>query len=606
MFGRYKLFCFAVLLLPAIARAQVVDLSSPDTPAEIVKPEVLFSFDRAYRGSVVRAAVIGRIAPGWHINAHQPAEEFLIPTEIALDSLAGAELEKIVYPPARQRTFAFSQTPLAVYEGEAVIGLQLRIPENFSGEQLAVSGAFKYQACNDKACLPPAAARFRGNLPLAGLEQAANLLHSEVFENIPFGGQLAAPDSPEKNEIDNLIDRHGFAVALLFIFAGGLALNLTPCVYPLIPITVSFFGGQGGGRTARIFTLAVFYVLGIALTYSLLGVIAASSGALFGAALQSPAVLMAIALVMIALALSMFGLYEIQPPLALTRLIGGSRPGYVGALFMGLTVGIIAAPCLGPFVLGLLAYVAAAGQPALGFWMFFVLALGLGAPYIVLGTFSGLLRNLPRSGMWMVWIKKVFGVILLAMAAYFVQPILPGALKNYLLPSVLLAGAVYLGFFEASQFNARALLWLKRAVTLGFVAAAAWLIWPGQQAQAAVWQPYDETALAQAARARKAAIIDFTAEWCLACKELEKYTFTDQAVIAQASRFVLLRADLTKYGSPPVQKILQQFQIKGLPTVVFIDAAGNELKEQRVIGFVSGEEFARRMAATLAVDLSSN
>ncbi|MDZ7267897.1 MAG: thioredoxin family protein [candidate division KSB1 bacterium] len=589
------------LLTAPRSRAQEVVSPGLTPPEKILQVQTLFSFDRAYRGSTLRAALIGRIAAGWHVNSHQPNEEFLIPTAVVLDEIAGVTVKAIVYPPGLTRTFAFSETPLSVYEQEFLIGLELAIAENFSGPEVALSGKLTYQACNDYSCLAPESEPFRATLPVVGLEQPANLINEEVFQKIDFGGALAATAGTAGreggNEVSGLIAQHGLGTALLFIFIGGLALNLTPCVYPLIPITISYFGGQTGGQPAKVFGLALLYILGMALTYSALGVLAALSGSLFGAALQSPPVLSFIALVMVALALSMFGLYEFKVPQALTQLAGGAKPGYFGAFFMGLTVGFVAAPCIGPFVLGLLTYVGTTGNPLLGFWMFFVLALGLGAPFLLLGTFSGLLQNLPRSGMWMVWVKKIFGVILLAMAAYFIAPILPSWLGKYLLPAILLAGGVYVGLIESSKFASAVFPWLKRATAAVFVALAVWLAWPEQQAHAGVWQPLSETALAQARRESKPVIIDFTADWCLACKELERFTFPHEAVLARAGSFLMLRGDLTQYGSPEVQAIRQQYQIKGLPTVVFLDAEGRERSDLRVIGFVDGKEFARRMAA---------
>ena len=212
---------------------------------------------------------------------------------------------------------------------------------------------------------------------------------------------------------------------LALLFVGGLALNLTPCVYPVIPLTLSFFAGQAQGQNRRVFRLALVYVLGMATTYSALGVAAALSGRLFGSALQSPWVLGFVAVVLVALALSMFGLYDLRMPSALMQK-AGARSGAAGAYAMGLLVGVVAAPCVGPFVLGLLAFVAARQQAGLGFLFFFVLSLGLGLPYLFLGAFSGSLARLPRAGMWMESVKKVFGWVLLAMAAYFLRPALPG------------------------------------------------------------------------------------------------------------------------------------------------------------------------------------
>ncbi len=596
----------ALCLLATLASAQTFTLDNPlgDTSGEIVQARFLSSLDKAYRGSALRVAVVVQIKEGWHINSNHPLEEYLIPTELHLDSTTGVTLEQVVFPKALERTFAFSETPLAVFEGEFAIGAVLKIPEQYAGESLKLSGEVYYQACNDNACAAPDKALFVEEIPLAAVDQPANLQHTEVFAKIDFSAEnnkIENANEGEASEFEKFVNEHGLATSLAFIFLWGLALNLTPCVYPLIPITTSYFAGQSTGSTAKVFSLAVVYVLGMALMYSVLGMLAATSGALFGAALQSPPVLIFIALVMIGLALAMFGLYEIRVPMALSNFAGGSRSGYFGALFMGLTMGIVAAPCIGPVVLGLLTYVAKIADPVLGFWMFFVLALGLGVPYLILGTFSGLLNKLPRSGMWMVWVKKVFGVILLAMAIYFVQPILPEMLKKYLLAAFLLLGGIYIGFIEASKFSAKIFPWIKRFVFVAFAGVAVWLAWPEEQAHASFWKNYDEAILQTAQREAKPVIIDFTAEWCIACKELEKFTFPHEEVMQRADRFVFLRADLTHIGSAPVQEILKRYDIKGMPTVVFLDATGKEVASQRVIGFVDGKNFAQRMDAVAAL-----
>ena len=221
-------------------------------------------------------------------------------------------------------------------------------------------------------------------------------------------------------------------------FLEGLALNLTPCVYPLIPITVSYFANQSTGKISRSFVLALFYVLGMALTYSILGVVAAITGSLLGSALQNPLVLIFIALVFFALSFSMFGLYEIRVPQSLASVGGKSRQGIFGALFMGLTVGIIAAPCIGPFVVSLLIFVGEQGNPFLGFWLFFTLALGLGVPFLILGTFSSMISSMPQSGVWMVWVRKLFGVILIGMAVYFLETLIPVRIYQFVLAVLLI------------------------------------------------------------------------------------------------------------------------------------------------------------------------
>ncbi|MBW1806314.1 MAG: sulfite exporter TauE/SafE family protein, partial [Deltaproteobacteria bacterium] len=213
-------------------------------------------------------------------------------------------------------------------------------------------------------------------------------------------------------------------LTLLGIFLGGLALNLTPCIYPLIPITVSYFGGKSGKIKENRVLHGLFYISGLALTNSILGVSAALSGGMLGSALQKPVVLIFVACIMIALGLSFFDIWEIRIPSVLTSMASRSFGGYFGTFFMGLTLGIVAAPCLGPFILGLLTYVGQQGDPFLGFLYFFVLSIGLGLPLAFLAVFSGAMDRLPLSGSWMVWIRRFMGWVLVGMAGYMISPLI--------------------------------------------------------------------------------------------------------------------------------------------------------------------------------------
>jgi thiol:disulfide interchange protein DsbD len=225
----------------------------------------------------------------------------------------------------------------------------------------------------------------------------------------------------------------GLLWTLLGVFAGGMALNLTPCVYPIIPVTISYFAGQSDRRQSRLFAHGAFYVIGLAVTNSLLGVTAALTGGLMGSMLQNPVVLMAIATVLVLFAFSLFGLWEMRLPYAVTQFASRGYAGYFGSLFMGLTMGVVAAPCIGPFVLGLLTWVAALGSAWLGFVVFFTLSLGLGLPLFVLALFSGQLQRLPRSGEWMLWVRKLMGWVLVGMAAYYLRALLPKIVYTFLL-----------------------------------------------------------------------------------------------------------------------------------------------------------------------------
>jgi thiol:disulfide interchange protein DsbD len=394
--------------------------------------------------------------------------------------------------------------------------------------------------------------------------------------------------------LSETIAHHGLPVTLGLVFLAGLALNTTPCVYPIIPITIGFFANQAEGRLSRTSLMAASYVLGMAITYSALGVAASMTQGIFGAALQHPLVLLSLAGLMVAMALSMFGLYEFRLPLSFGRLVPQGSQGSLGALVMGLTMGIVAAPCIGPFVIGLLVHVSNKGEPVYGFFMFFVLALGLGLPYLFLGTFSGALKKLPRSGEWMVAVRRLFGLVLLAMALYFLHPLL-GRNTAWALVALSAASAAYLILVEARRASSPAFARLLYSLGAGLGLAAVLLV-PGEPRVGIAWEVYSEEALVQARQDGKRVMIDVYADWCLPCKELDQFTFTDPAVRSAAEEWVTLKLDLTRIESgSEAERARERFDILGVPTILFVDSTGRERTELRLEGFEQPDPFLSRI-----------
>jgi thiol:disulfide interchange protein DsbD len=348
------------------------------------------------------------------------------------------------------------------------------------------------------------------------------------------------------------------------------------------------------GPTLQVFGLALTYVLGMAIMYSALGLVAALTGGLFGGFLQNPVVLLGIGVLMIALSLSMFGLYEFQPPAWLLERAGGTTgTSVLGVFLSGLVVGVFAAPCVGPPVVALLAVVGARGDPWFGFATFFTLAMGLGFPYLVLGTFSGLISSLPRSGDWMEWVKKVFGVILVAVGLFYALLAFAPKQAALVVPAALVLGGVYLGFFEKSGAKKPGFAWLKRVAGTGAVIAGV-VMWSGMQAKGIEFRAATEADLDAALAAGRPVMIDFSADWCVPCHELDNFTFTDRRVIAAARDFVAFKVDLTRYDSPEAERWRRRYEITGVPTIVFL-GRGGEVRGARVEGFLPAGPFLERM-----------
>jgi thiol:disulfide interchange protein DsbD len=392
-----------------------------------------------------------------------------------------------------------------------------------------------------------------------------------------------------------VLAERGLLALLGLVFVGGLALNLTPCIYPMMPVTIGFFATQARASWPARIGLPALYVAGMAVTYSVLGVAAGLSGGLIGSTLQSPWVVGGLVVLFVVLALSMFGLFELRLPGSITR-FGGGRRGPVGALMMGLTMGLVAAPCIGPFIVGLLAFVGASGDPILGFWLFFVMAIGMGLPNLVLGVFSGSLAGLPRSGEWLIYAKKVMGIGMLAVALYFAQPLLKDRVVGMIAVAFALASGAYLGFFERTRIGSRLFPLLKAAIGVMVVAAGIWLSMPLLGArEGPEWQAYSPEAFGRASLTGRPILIDFYADWCLPCRELDRFTFSDKGVIEETGRYVLLKADLTQFESRQVREIRDRFDVVGVPTIVFLDSRGEEREDLRLHGFETAGAFLARL-----------
>jgi thiol:disulfide interchange protein DsbD len=396
----------------------------------------------------------------------------------------------------------------------------------------------------------------------------------------------------------------------LLAWMGGLLTSLTPCVYPLIPITLGVFGAGANRSRGHAVALTFSYVLGIAVVFSALGVLAAKTGQAFGALLGSPVVAVGLALFLAALAASMFGAYELRLPArwaARMSQVGGNGLG--GAFLMGGVSGFLAAPCTGPVLTGLLAFVAKSQNTAMGAGLLFVYALGVGFPFMLMGIFA---LRLPRSGPWMEWVKGLLGILLLALAVGYLRDGWP-ALRELLSRTSGMLGpsAPYvLGAVAALTVWAGA---LSRHSAGGWVAAGLLVLaLAGRQASLDVPRPAASVAgeftwqykipqsvsseqsfdqiLQNARSLNKPVLIDFFAEWCAACKELDREVYPVPSVRAETERFVTIKVDST-HEEEAALALIQRFGVQGLPTVAFISSDGKVLQSPRILGFLSPDGF---------------
>jgi thiol:disulfide interchange protein DsbD len=438
------------------------------------------------------------------------------------------------------------------------------------------------------------------------------------------------PTGPSTSlDATGLLDKGQLFVALGVIFLGGLLTALTPCVYPLIPITVGVFGARQADSRGRAFVLTTAYVFGMGAVFSALGVFAALSGKAFGSVLGNSWLVVGLAAFLVVLASSMFGAFELALPSSLaTRLntVGGG--GIIGALLMGSVAGFLAAPCTGPVLTGVLAWVSRTQDPVLGALLLFVYALGIGVPFFLIGVFT---VRLPKSGEWMEWVKSVFGIALLALAAAYLRDAFPavhtfvtamgeraGWLGGIGLAAVLMfvgvgLGAVHLSFKVEKQWLPKGLgvaviiagfvlrmavpeQVAARPVVDGVVSNAPttfqWaMVFKADEAKSA--NPFDQV-LARAKADCKPVMIDFFADWCAACNELDHKTYPTPSVISEGERFVRVKVDGTN-DHEVLDGLYARFGVQGLPTVAFVDPLGNVMQSPRVVGYLPADKFVTEM-----------
>lgn len=559
-----------------VARAQ----SPPDLVAE-----TFTASDAAHPGGDFRAAVVTTVPEGLHINAHEPLEDYLIPTRLGFGVTDGLEVQEVAYPEAKAITLAFSTEPLAVYEGTVAVGVSIKVSDDIELGAHTLKGSLHYQACTDQQCFAPAEAPFTITVKVAPRGQAPEAQNEELFRGIVFTGQATAAAETEQpaagsaqaqaaaeedwralaadfevagrnggyigaqdfiqwiadveagktQQLNFLAGRSAWAVVVL-VLLGGLALNLTPCVLPLIPINLAIIGaGSKAGSRAQGFALGGLFGAGIALVYGALGLVAVLTTGTFGAINASPWFNLVIAVVFVILGLSMFDVFLIDFSRFQSRfgIAKSNRSRYITAFAMGCIIALLAGACVAPVVIAaiLVSRDLYAGGSFLGLLLPFLLGIGMALPW----PFAGAgMSFLPRPGKWMEYVKHAFGVLILLFAAYY-------------------------GYLAVTLFR-------ERAVDPNAVQESAHVL------DEEGWHTLLSAGLTEARDKGKPVLVDFWATWCKSCLTMNETTFRDPAVNAALEEYVKIKYQAQEPSRAPAKEVMQIFGVDniGLPVYVIL------------------------------------
>ena len=592
----HRLLLIALLLSPALSPAHG---ASAD---ELLEPEKAFRFSaRALDAGT--AEVRYAIADGYYLYR----ERFRFAAEPATVTLGRPQFPKGEIH--EDRFFGKQET----YRRE----VRIRLPVESSGAD-RVKLLVTSQGCADVGvCYVPQVQS--AELRLASAERTRSSIFGKDEPLASSPGRIADGVASDEMRFAGVLESGRLWAVMAVFFGAGLLLTFTPCVLPMIPILSGIIVGEGREVTRRrAFLLSLAYVFGMAVTYTAIGVGAALSGSLLSAALQNAWVLGAFAAIFVLLALSMFGFYELQLPASWTarladasnRLSGG-RWGAVG--LMGVLSAAIVSPCVVAPLAGALLYIGQTRDTLLGGAALFSMAIGMGAPLVLVGVSGGML--LPKAGEWMRAVKQFFGVLLLAVAVWIIAPVIPVAVQMLLWAALLVGSGVFLRALEPLPQAASG--WTRLWKAVGILALLAGLaqgigVLSGARdplrplvgvfadSPEAQQSPAFETVRTLAdldARlkiAGKPVLLDFYADWCVSCKEMERFTFSDPQVQARLSGMTLLRVDVTA-NSANDKALLRRYRLFGPPGIVFFDASGREIEGVRVIGYQSPEKFMKSL-----------
>jgi thioredoxin:protein disulfide reductase len=577
---RIAALAFAALALAAAADAQIRGVTATISP--------IVGADGVRAGSSVRAALQVELPEGFHVQSNKPRDPSLIPTTLTFDAPAGVTVAEVVFPPpVDQKVLGFDQ-PLAVFERQFVIGVQLNVEASAAPGDVVVPAHLRYQACNETTCFPPKTADAALTLHVVPASAAVKPLHRDVLDRIAFGrgesgpagsdttrpaptstaAQRTAPTSASGlSQLDEftvlgttggylgskdflefihnaetgvkprgLFEGRGPLAILLIVFLGGLALNLTPCVLPMIPINLAIIGaGAHAGSRGRGFLLGAAYGGAMAIVYGLLGLIVILTAGTFGTINSSPWFNLAIALIFVVLALAMFDIVAIDFSSLSSRFNpGASRGSLLLSFTMGAVAALLAGACVAPVVIQVVLFssnlYAAGTGIALG--LPFLLGLGMAVPWPIAG--AGL-AALPRPGRWMVRVKQAFGALILITAAYY-------AFESYTL------------------FANR---WVDASAVTSSV----------EEKVKAGWHASLAEGLATAKRENKPVLIDLWATWCKNCLTMDKTTLADPAVDAALATYVKIKFQAEAPDEMPTRAVMQRFDAVGLPTYAILRPA---------------------------------